>query len=211
MSEVLSKKRVAVYIDAENLNPAHAPDILSRATSCGRLTLARCCGNANALSTWASANANHAIVPVLTPPFSRQKNATDFALVIDIVAQANRGRFDVLVLASSDGDFQMLALHLRELGITCHAVCEPKAKGILHKTFETVTVLGQAEVEPQFPDFREAALRLIGPNDRMSLSGFGSKLRAELGERYPAGKLAKMLRQHPDLFRTDDGTVVRIK
>lgn len=211
MSEVLSKKRVAVYIDAENLTPAYASAILDRANSFGRLTLARCCGNATALAAWAEALAEHAVVPVLTPSVVNQKNATDFALTIDIVAQANRGRFDVLVLASSDGDFQLLALHLRELGISCHAVCEAKAKDILRRTFETVHVLGQPDSSPSFEGFREAALRLLKPNDSMTLSGMGSKLRAELGEQYPIGKLSKILRQHPDHFRTDDRTVVRIK
>jgi hypothetical protein len=211
MSEVLSKKRVAVYIDAENLKPAHASAILDRANSFGRLTLARCCGNAAAQAAWAEALAEHAVVPVLTPSVVNQKNATDFALTIDIVAQANRGRFDVLVLASSDGDFQLLALHLRELGISCHAVCETKAKDILRRTFETVQVLGQPDSTPSFAGFREAALRLLKPNDSMSLSGMGSKLRVELGEHYPIGKLSKILRQHPDHFRTDDRTVVRIK
>jgi NYN domain len=211
MSEVLSKKRVAVYIDAENLKPAHASAILDRASRLGRLTLARCCGNAAAQSAWAEALAEHAVVPVLTPSVVNQKNATDFALTIDIVAQANRGRFDVLVLASSDGDFQLLALHLRELGISCHAVCEAKAKDFLRRTFETVHVLGQPEASSSFAGFREAALRLLKPNDSMSLSGLGSKLRAELGEHYPIGKLSKTLRQHPDHFRTDDRTVIRIK
>jgi hypothetical protein len=211
MSEVLSKKRVAVYIDAENLKPAHASAILDRANSFGRLTLARCCGNAAAQSAWAEALAEHAVVPVLTPSVVNQKNATDFALTIDIVAQANRGRFDVLVLASSDGDFQLLALHLRELGISCHAVCEAKAKDFLRRTFETVHVLGQPEASSSFAGFREAALRLLKPNDSMSLSGLGSKLRAELGDQYPIGKLSNILRQHPDHFRTDDRTVVRIK
>lgn len=229
MPEVRSEKRVAVYIDAENIRPALAPAILARAAELGRLTLVRCHGNAMALGSWQEAIGEHAMVPALTPMLAQQKNASDFALVIDAVAQANRGRFDMLVLASSDGDYQLLALHLRELGIACHAVCENNTATLRRSAFASVTVANRPEVAvkqgpARLPGtkplpaaagdvsaFRSAALQLLGKQSSMSLSMIGKSLKSTLGERYPNGRLTRHLKQFPDHFRIDAQTVHRVK
>lgn len=161
----------------------------------------------------------HAITPVRTPQLDNQKNASDFALVIDAVAQANSDKFDQVLLASSDGDFQLLAMHLRELGIACHAVCESKAADQQRSAFSSTTALAQRQPPstPQprpvpcddFSAFRTAALDLLREENPMPLSTFGKAMKSRLGARYPAGKLSKRLRQYPGDFKVDARAVRR--
>lgn len=126
VDQMETKPRVALFIDTENVAPAHADVSLEYAKGLGRLTIARCYGNEDALRGWRDPIGRHHLGPMQTPVAAGKQNASDFALAVDAVSLLHRNLYDVAVLVSSDSDFAVLAFHLRENARGVFAVAEAK-------------------------------------------------------------------------------------
>ena len=68
------------------------------------------------LKSWADILQKHAIDPYQQFAYTKGKNASDIALVIDAMDLLHSGRFDGFCLVSSDSDFTRLASRMREQG-----------------------------------------------------------------------------------------------
>ena len=73
--------------------------------------------NNSALAGWSGELHPHAIRPMQQFAYTKGKNATDSALIIDAMDLLHTGRFDGFVLVSSDSDFTSLANRIREQGL----------------------------------------------------------------------------------------------
>ena len=138
---MMTKPRVALFIDAENASAKYVTDYLKRCGELGKLTIARCYGGAAGLKKWDKAMKDHHIVPMQTPPGAAKENASDFALTIDVVSLLHRGLFDHAVIASSDADFMQLAIHIREQGKGIDGLGESKATKPLQSAFDKFTII----------------------------------------------------------------------
>lgn len=141
---MMTKPRVALFIDAENASAKYVTDYLKRCGELGKLTIARCYGGTAGLKRWDKAMAEHHIMPRQTPPGASKENASDFALTIDVVSLLHRGLFDHAVIASSDADFMQLAIHIREQGKGIDGLGESKATKALQTAFDTFTIIPAA-------------------------------------------------------------------
>jgi len=141
---MITRPRVALFIDAENASARYVSDYLERCGELGKLTIARCYGGAAGLKKWDKAMKDHHIVPMQTPPGASKENASDFALTIDVVSLLHRGLFDHAVIASSDADFMQLAIHIREQGKGIDGLGESKATKPLQSAFDSFTVIPAA-------------------------------------------------------------------
>ena len=72
----------------------------------------------------------HAIIPVQQFAYTKGKNATDMALVIDAMDLLYSGNFDGFCIVSSDSDFTRLASRLRESGLTVYGFGERNARSL---------------------------------------------------------------------------------
>ena len=138
---MMTKPRVALFIDAENASAKYVTDYLQRCGELGKLTIARCYGGTTGLKRWDKAMAEHHIMPRQTPPGASKENASDFALTIDVVSLLHRGLFDHAVIASSDADFMQLAIHIREQGKGIDGLGESKATRPLQSAFDKFTII----------------------------------------------------------------------
>jgi NYN domain len=138
---MMTKLRVALFIDAENASARYVSDYLERCGELGKLTIARCYGGAAGLKKWDKAMAEHHIMPRQTPPSASKENASDFALTIDAVSLLHRDLFDHAVIVSSDADFTQLAIHVRELGKGIDGIGEDKAPKPLQTAFDRFTTV----------------------------------------------------------------------
>ena len=113
-----SKTRVVLLIDADNAPAAKIDFILSQLSTFGETSIRRAYGNwkKNELKGWEDALHEHAIRPMQQYDYSKGKNASDMALVIDAMALLYTDRPDAYGLVSSDADFTPLVMHLREKG-----------------------------------------------------------------------------------------------
>jgi uncharacterized protein (TIGR00288 family) len=110
--------RVALLIDADN-SPASKIDlILNELSTVGETNIRRAYGNWKKaeLKGWEEQLHEHAIRPMQQYDYSKGKNASDMAMVIDALALLYTDRPDAFGIVSSDADFTPLVMHLREKG-----------------------------------------------------------------------------------------------
>ena len=112
------KPRVALLIDADN-SPASKIDlILNELSTFGETNIRRAYGNwkKSELKGWEEALHEHAIRPMQQFDYSKGKNASDMAMVIDALELLYTDKPDAFGIVSSDADFTPLVMHLRAKG-----------------------------------------------------------------------------------------------
>ena len=111
--------RLAVLIDADNTAPKWAEAIFEEIATLGEASVRRIYGDFSGphLRSWEKKLAGLALIPHQQFAYTKGKNSSDIALVIDAMDLMHTGRFDGFVLVSSDSDFARLASRLREQGL----------------------------------------------------------------------------------------------
>ena len=166
---VPSARRVAVFIDADNLNDATALDhVFSELHQRGNpVVYKRAYGRTESLRTIDAGLSRHGVRPVANMVV--RKVTTDIALVIDAVEAVCSGAIDSLVLCSGDADFVPLATWAREKG--CQVLCFSLADRIFANPegfFDEVVLLEL--VEPSGP-LQEAAAAIATAAESAALVG----------------------------------------
>jgi NYN domain/OST-HTH/LOTUS domain len=115
-------KSLALLIDADNVPPKLIPSVMERDGEIGRFVVRRLYGNLTTLSkiAWRHHIHEYALSPVLVLPATGTKNAADMRLAIDAMDLVAERDLDGLCIVSSDSDFTVLAIRVRESGL---AVC----------------------------------------------------------------------------------------
>jgi len=115
---VNSKPRVALLIDADNAPAAKIGMILNELSTFGETNIRRAYGNwkKNELKGWEEQLHEHAIRPMQQFDYTKGKNASDMAMVIDALDLLYTDRPDAFGIVSSDADFTPLVMHLRAKG-----------------------------------------------------------------------------------------------
>jgi hypothetical protein len=110
--------RFAVLIDADNTSPQIAGGLFEEVAKFGEASVRRIYGDFSGphLRSWSDILQKHAIDPYQQFAYTKGKNASDIALVIDAMDLLHSGRFDGFCLVSSDSDFTRLASRMREQG-----------------------------------------------------------------------------------------------
>ena len=111
--------RLAVLIDADNTSAQGADAIFEEIATLGEANVRRIYGDfsGSKLQGWKEKLASLAVIPHQQFAYTKGKNSSDIALVIDAMDLMHSGRFDGFVLVSSDSDFTRLAGRLREQGL----------------------------------------------------------------------------------------------
>lgn len=121
------QRRVALFIDGENVPSTYAGRIITRSRIRGELALRRVYGGVRKIPGWDAAPGFRLIHT------GSGKNGADLMLAIEAMAFSYEGLADVFVLVSSDGDFTHLAQNLRERGFTVIGMGEEKAPATFRK------------------------------------------------------------------------------
>lgn len=119
MALPIESKKFAVLIDADNAQASAIESVLAEIARYGFVTSKRCYGdwtqpNSN---SWKTLLLSHAIQPIQQFAYTKGKNATDSAMIIDAMDLLYTGNFDGFCIISSDSDFTKLATRLRESGM----------------------------------------------------------------------------------------------
>lgn len=112
-------RKVAVFIDAENIAAEAAGRIIEEAGRQGTVLERRFYGDfigQQDPSPWLKAAYGHALTPRQTVGGTTRKNSADIALVIDAIEILCRDEADVFCIVSCDGDFTQLAMRIRQHG-----------------------------------------------------------------------------------------------
>lgn len=150
----MAERRVAVFVDAENIPASAADDIMAEAARHGRPTARRLYGDFTRpqLAAWLEAAPRNALTSCQTAGGAAGKNGADIALVIDAMETLCGGAADVFCIASSDGDFTQLAMRIRQSGKTIVGFGQPKASLRFQAACDIFVVLkGKKIVGPAVP------------------------------------------------------------
>jgi uncharacterized protein (TIGR00288 family) len=122
------RARIALLIDADNSSASKIDLILNELSAYGETSIRRAYGNWTkaGLRPWAEVLHPRAIRPVQQFDYSRGKNASDMAMVVDAMALLYNDHPDAFGIVSSDADFTPLVMHLRERGAAVYGFGERK-------------------------------------------------------------------------------------
>lgn len=115
-------------IDADNIPYANIKGMLEEIAKYGTPTFKRIYGDWTRpnLSGWKGVLLENAITPIQQYSYTKGKNSTDSALIIDAMDILYTGHVDGFCIISSDSDFTRLATRLREAGKKVFGIGEKK-------------------------------------------------------------------------------------
>ncbi len=126
--DTLNDLRLAVLIDADNIPFSNVKGMLEEIAKYGTPTFKRIYGDWTkpTVAGWKSVLLENAITPVQQYSYTRGKNSTDSAMIIDAMDILYSGKVDGFCIVSSDSDFTRLATRLREAGMKVIGIGERK-------------------------------------------------------------------------------------
>jgi len=112
-------RRLAVLIDAENVSFRYIGFVMAELGKYGTPTIKRIFGNWTSpnLTGWKDVLNEFAITPIQQFEYTKGKNSTDSALIIDAMDILYAKNVDGFCIISSDSDYTRLATRLRESGM----------------------------------------------------------------------------------------------
>jgi uncharacterized protein (TIGR00288 family) len=122
------RKRIALLIDCDNVSHNSIEGVLEELAKYGMVNVRHAHGDWNnpSLSGWIEKLHPHAIRPMQQFAYSRGKNSTDSAMIIDAMDLLYSGNIDAFALMTSDSDFTPLVLRILESGLPVYGFGEKK-------------------------------------------------------------------------------------
>jgi uncharacterized LabA/DUF88 family protein len=120
--------QLAVLIDADNAQPTIVEGLLAEIAQYGTASVKRIYGDWTlpSLKGWKDTLLEHSIQPMQQFGYTKGKNATDSAMIIDAMDLLYSHNFNGFCIVSSDSDFTRLASRIREAGLTVYGFGEKK-------------------------------------------------------------------------------------
>ncbi len=121
-------RKLAVLIDADNAQPNIVDSLLAEIANYGTASVKRIYGDWTEpnLKGWKEVLLQHSIQPMQQFAYTKGKNATDSAMIIDAMDLLYTGNFNGFCIVSSDSDFTKLASRIRESGLMVYGFGEQK-------------------------------------------------------------------------------------
>ena len=120
--------KLAVLIDADNAQPSIIDSLLTEIANYGVASVKRIYGDWTApnLKGWKEVLLQHSIQPMQQFAYTKGKNSTDSAMIIDAMDLLYSNNFTGFCIVSSDSDFTRLASRIRESGLLVYGFGEKK-------------------------------------------------------------------------------------
>ncbi len=120
--------KLAVLIDGDNIPSAYVKEMMEEIAKYGNPTIKRIYGDWTKpiLSKWKNLLLENAITPIQQYGYTKGKNATDSAMIIDAMDILYSEKVNGFCIVSSDSDFTRLATRLREAGMKVYGMGEKK-------------------------------------------------------------------------------------
>ncbi len=185
------ERRIALLIDADNAPASKIDVILAEVARHGTANVRRAYGDWKSphLKSWEATLHAYAIRPIQQFAYSRGKNASDMAMVIDAMDLLYARTVDGFALVSSDADFTPLVMRILTEGVKVFGFGERKTPEPFVNACSQFTYV-EGLVQPS-SDATGVDHQALQPHDP-------KKLRADT-------RLVQMLRNAVDAASGDDG------
>jgi uncharacterized protein (TIGR00288 family) len=182
------ERRIALLIDADNAPAAKIDVILAEVARHGAANVRRAYGDWKSpnLKQWEATLHEYAIRPIQQFAYSKGKNASDMAMVIDAMDLLYAGTLDAFAIVSSDADFTPLVMRILTEGLKVYGFGQRKTPEPFVNACSQFTFVEGLGQEPDTPD--QSSLKPVPSN----------KLRGD-------ARLVLMLRNAVDAAAGDDG------
>ncbi len=196
---MVNEKNIALLIDMDNVSAKYVKSILDELKTYGTISIRRIYGNWKKANGWTEdILLEHSIQPIQQFDYTKGKNATDMAMVIDAMDILYSSDINVFCIVTSDSDFTKLAMRLRESQIFVIGMGESKTPTALTKACDKFVHLdliaaddsdvevGENKVAPAqgeidsnvtpIEEIQEAVINMITESDEITLGEVGSTL-----------------------------------
>ena len=111
----VNENNIALLIDVDNVSAKYVKSIFEELNAFGTVSIRRIYGNWKKTYGWnEDILLEYSIQPIQQFDYTKGKNATDMAMVIDAMDMLYSHNIDVFCIVTSDSDFTKLAMRLRE-------------------------------------------------------------------------------------------------
>ena len=184
-------KRIALLIDCDNVSHTSIEGVLEELAKTGMVTVRHAHGDwkSSFLSGWVDRLHPHAIRPMQQFAYTKGKNATDAAMIIDAMDLLYSNHIDAFALMTSDSDFTPLVLRTLESGLPVYGFggkkkpAPKKTRAALRKDTALVRLLRTAVEQTSEDDHWANMSRIahyISNNSSFSSINYGYKKLSDL-------------------------------
>ncbi|PAF54183.1 hypothetical protein BKH42_01350 [Helicobacter sp. 13S00482-2] len=177
------RKKVALFIDCENISHKLIDDIMERLSDVGEVCVKKAYGDwrNNGIKNWEEGLIKYSIEPIHIITGNRNgdggsagKNSSDIKITIDVINTLHSGTMECIALATSDSDFAPLAQEIRAKGIPAIGFGEKKTREDFRKAFTNFEEIGVAD-KPNSQLYKDKNLIKLLRNAVESTSGDDGK------------------------------------
>ena len=152
MDTTSENKKIALFIDCENISYKLCDEIMKRLNEIGEVCIRKAYGDwrKEALHSWVGLLLQYSIEPIQILTGNRQddgdrrgKNSSDIKLTIDVVNTLYSRNIDYIALATSDSDFAPLAQEIRKWAIPAIGFGTKNARDELKQSFNSYDELDE--------------------------------------------------------------------
>ncbi|MFT7005311.1 MAG: uncharacterized LabA/DUF88 family protein [Sulfurimonas sp.] len=121
-------KNIAMFIDSDNVSSKYIESIFDDLSQYGTVNIRRAYGDwkDNKLQGWENILQDYNIQPIQQFAYTKGKNATDIAMIIDIMDTMYTKELEAVVLITSDSDFTPIVTRVLSDGLTVYGYGESK-------------------------------------------------------------------------------------
>lgn len=122
------KNNIAMFIDSDNVSAKYIESIFDDLSQYGTVNIRRAYGNwkDKKLHGWENILQDYNIQPIQQFAYTKGKNATDIAMIIDIMDILYTKELEAVVLITSDSDFTPIVTRILSDGLTVYGYGESK-------------------------------------------------------------------------------------
>ncbi len=146
------KKKIALFIDCENVSYKYIDTIINRLSKLGDVFIKKVYGdwNNSSLKKWNELIHNYSLESIHQTPYSSTKNSTDIKMTVDIMkVLCSSKNIDYMALVTSDSDFTPLITEIKSQEINVIGFGEKKANKALKNVCTEFIELGEKENNKQ--------------------------------------------------------------
>jgi len=113
------QKNIAMFIDCDNVSSKYIDSIFKDLSQYGKINIRKAYGDWSSkfLHGWQNVLLEYNIQPYQQFAYTNNKNASDIAIVIDVIDSIYTKNIDIVALITSDSDFTPLSIYLKESGV----------------------------------------------------------------------------------------------
>jgi len=122
------ENKIALLIDCDNVSHQSIEGVIDELSKYGKVNIRHAYGNwkSESMKGWEEKLHPHAIKPIQQFAYTKGKNATDAAMIIDAMDILYTQNLDAFALMTSDSDFTPLVMRILSNGITVYGFGEKK-------------------------------------------------------------------------------------